>query len=136
MKARIGDIDIHYTVTGQGPWITLSHSLAAHSGMWAPQVRLLSPHFTVLCVDTRGHGGTDAPPGPYTLAQLADDAHGLLQHLGVARTHWLGLDPGGRSGQRGDQLDRHRRPARGCGGGGNDRGVRGSGQACAVDPRW
>lgn len=99
MKARIGDIDIHYTVTGQGPWITLSHSLAAHSGMWAPQVRLLSPHFTVLCVDTRGHGGTDAPPGPYTLAQLADDAYGLLQHLGVARTHWMGLSMGGMIGQ-------------------------------------
>lgn len=99
MKARIGDIDIHFEITGQGPWITLSHSLAAHSGMWAPQVRVLSPHFTVLCVDTRGHGGTDAPAGPYALEQLADDVHGLLAHLGVSRTHWLGLSMGGMIGQ-------------------------------------
>jgi 3-oxoadipate enol-lactonase len=99
MKARIGDIDIHYQISGQGPWITLSHSLAAHGGMWAPQVALLKQHFTVLNVDTRGHGQTDAPPGPYRLEQLADDVQGLLAHLGVARTHWLGLSMGGMIGQ-------------------------------------
>ena len=99
MKARIGDIDIHFEITGQGPWITLSHSLAAHSGMWAQQVHVLSAHFTVLCVDTRGHGGTDAPAGPYALEQMADDVHGLLAHLGVSRTHWLGLSMGGMIGQ-------------------------------------
>ncbi len=99
MKARVGDIDIHYEISGQGPWVTLSHSLAAHGGMWAPQVEALSAHFTVLNMDTRGHGQTDAPPGPYSLEQLADDAHGLLAHLGVARTHWLGLSMGGMIGQ-------------------------------------
>ena len=99
MKARIGDIDIHYEISGQGPWITLSHSLAAHGGMWTPQVEALSAHFTVLNVDTRGHGQTDARPGPYTLEQMADDARGLLAHLGVARTHWLGLSMGGMIGQ-------------------------------------
>lgn len=99
MKARIGDLDIHYEISGRGPWITLSHSLAAHGGMWGPQVEALSAHFTVLNVDTRGHGQTDAPPGPYTLEQMADDAHGLLAHLGVTRTHWLGLSMGGMIGQ-------------------------------------
>jgi len=99
MKAHIGDIDIHYEISGQGPWITLSHSLAAHGGMWAPQVAALSAHFTVLNVDTRGHGQTDAPLGPYSLEQMADDVHGLLAHLGVARTHWLGLSMGGMIGQ-------------------------------------
>ena len=99
MHARIADIDVHYEVTGQGPWLTLSHSLAVHLGMWAPQVQALSQHFTVLRYDTRGHGNTSAPPAPYTLDRLADDAHGLLQHLGIARTHWLGLSMGGMIGQ-------------------------------------
>lgn len=99
MKAHIGDIDIHYEITGQGPWVTLSHSLAADGGMWAPQVEALSAHFTVLNVDTRGHGQSDAPAGPYSLEQLADDVHGLLAHLGVTRTHWLGLSMGGMIGQ-------------------------------------
>jgi hypothetical protein len=48
MKAHIGDIDIHYEISGQGPWITLSHSLAAHGGMWAPQVAALSARYSIL----------------------------------------------------------------------------------------
>ncbi len=99
MHARIGDIDVHYEISGQGPWLTLSHSLAVHLGMWEPQVQDLSQHFRLLRYDTRGHGASSAPPAPYTLAQLADDAHGLLLHLGIARTHWLGLSMGGMIGQ-------------------------------------
>ena len=37
MKARIGDIDIHYTIEGQGPWVTMSHSLACDISMWDAQ---------------------------------------------------------------------------------------------------
>ena len=99
MKTHIGDLDIHYEVTGSGPWVTLSHSLAAHLGMWEPQVAQLSQHFTVLRYDIRGHGQTQATSGPYTLTQLADDVHGLLLHLGVTRTHWIGLSLGGMIGQ-------------------------------------
>lgn len=99
MHAHIGDIDVHYEITGQGPWLTLSHSLAVHMGMWDPQLQALSQHFRVLRYDTRGHGATGAPPAPYMLEQLADDAYGLLQHLGITRTHWLGLSMGGMIGQ-------------------------------------
>lgn len=99
MKTHIGDIDIHYDVTGSGPWLTLSHSLAAHSGMWEPQLSQLSQHFTVLRYDIRGHGQTQASKGPYSLTQLAHDVYGLLQHLGVNRTNWVGLSLGGMIGQ-------------------------------------
>ena len=99
MLTRINDIEVHYEITGQGPWLTLSHSLATTLDMWQPQLQRLAEHFTLLRYDTRGHGGTSAPAAPYTLAQLADDAHVLLQHLGVARTHWLGLSMGGMIGQ-------------------------------------
>jgi 3-oxoadipate enol-lactonase len=99
MKARCGQIDLHYTVQGEGPWITLSHSLACDSSMWNDQVTLLAQHFKVLCFDTRGHGQSDAPAGPYTLDSLADDAYHLMQHLGIRQTHWLGLSLGGMIGQ-------------------------------------
>jgi len=99
MKARIGDIDIEYGIVGRGPWITLSHSLAADQRIWEPQVEVLRKYFTVLTYDTRGHGGTTATPGPYTLEQLVQDVLGLLDHLGVERTHWLGLSMGGMIGQ-------------------------------------
>lgn len=96
---RIRDIDVHYTIEGEGPWITLAHSLACNVSMWDEQVALLAKSYRVLCYDARGHGATSAPAGPYTLAQLADDTHGLFQHLGIARTHWLGISMGGMIGQ-------------------------------------
>lgn len=99
MKATIAGISMHYEVSGQGPWLVLSHSLAAHSGMWEPQLQALQQHFTVLRYDIRGHGQTQATAAPYTLDQLADDAHALLQHVGASRAHWVGLSLGGMIGQ-------------------------------------
>jgi hypothetical protein len=70
---HVNGIDLHYTIDGsQGPWITLSHSLACNSSAWDAQVELLKNDFRVLRFDTRGHGQSSAPAGPYTLEQLAD----------------------------------------------------------------
>lgn len=99
MKAQLQGITVHYEVSGQGPWLMLSHSLAADLRMWAPQVAAWQAHFTVLRYDTRGHGQTEATPAPYTLDQLADDAHALLRHVGAERAHWVGLSLGGMIGQ-------------------------------------
>jgi 3-oxoadipate enol-lactonase len=67
--------------------------------MWDRQAAALATRYRVLRYDTRGHGGTDAPAGAYTLEQLAADARGLLKALGIARTHWVGLSMGGMIGQ-------------------------------------
>jgi 3-oxoadipate enol-lactonase len=99
MKANLAGVEVHYEVSGRGPWVMLSHSLAANLQMWAPQLPALEQHFTVLRYDTRGHGQTQASPAPYTLDQLADDAHALLQHVGAERAHWVGLSLGGMIGQ-------------------------------------
>jgi 3-oxoadipate enol-lactonase len=99
MKARCGDIDLYYSIEGEGPWLTLSHSLACDSSMWNDQMAVLTQHFKVLRFDTRGHGQSSAPNGPYTLEGLADDAYHLMQHLGIEQTHWLGLSLGGMIGQ-------------------------------------
>ena len=95
MKARANDIDIHYTIEGEGPWLVMSHSLACDSRMWEAEVKALSKRFKVLCVDTRGHGGTTATPGEYTLDMLAADTKGLFDTLGVKKPHWIGLSMGG-----------------------------------------
>lgn len=99
MKAHIAGIEMHYEISGRGPWLTLSHSLAANSSMWDPQMEVLNQHFTVLRYDIRGHGQTQATPGPYHLSQLSDDVHALLVHLGIQSTHWIGLSLGGMIGQ-------------------------------------
>ncbi len=99
MKARANGIDIHYEISGSGPWLTLSHSLSCDLSMWAPQMAALEGRFTVLRFDTRGHGQTDAPAGAYTFDQLTDDVLGLLDALKIERTHFCGLSMGGMIGQ-------------------------------------
>jgi len=102
MRVTANGISIHYTLNGvaSAPVVTLSHSLATDLGMWEPQVTALAARYRVLRYDTRGHGGTDAPAGPYTLEQLAEDARALLHTLGIQRTHFLGLSMGGMIGQQ------------------------------------
>ena len=83
----------------QAPVVMLSHSLACSMVMWHPQLDLLEPHFRVVRYDTRGHGGSDAPGGAYTLQQLVDDAIGIMDELGFDKVHWVGLSMGGMIGQ-------------------------------------
>jgi 3-oxoadipate enol-lactonase len=91
---HVNDFDVAYDIAGQGPWVTMSHSLAWDSSMWDEFLEALTEHFTVLRYDTRGHGGTELTAGPYSLELLADDAYALLSELGVERTHWVGLSMG------------------------------------------
>jgi 3-oxoadipate enol-lactonase len=98
VKIEANGIEIHYEISGHGPWVTLSHSLACNLSMWDGQMKGLTRKYTVLRYDTRGHGQSDAPAGTYTLEQLADDAKGLLDALGIEQTHWVGLSMGGMIG--------------------------------------
>ena len=99
MKIKTNGLELNYTVEGSGPWLVMSHSLACDSSMWDEQAAALRRNYRVLRFDTRGHGGSDAPAGEYTLEMLAYDVHGLLQGLGVERCHWVGLSMGGMIGQ-------------------------------------
>jgi 3-oxoadipate enol-lactonase len=101
MKITANGISINYTLDGpaSAPVVTLSHSLATNFSMWDPQIPALASRYRVLRYDTRGHGGTDAPEGAYSLDQLAEDARALLQALGIGRTHFVGLSMGGFIGQ-------------------------------------
>ena len=101
MKISANGITVNYTLDGppHAPVVTLSHSLATDLSMWDPQMATLTARYRVLRYDTRGHGGTDAPAGAYTLDQLAADAKALLSALGITRTHWIGLSMGGMIGQ-------------------------------------
>jgi 3-oxoadipate enol-lactonase/4-carboxymuconolactone decarboxylase len=79
--------------------IVLSHSLGLDHTMWDPQVAALTARFRVLRYDLRGHGGSDATPGDYTVEQLGRDALALLDRLGLDRVAWCGVSLGGMVGQ-------------------------------------
>jgi len=99
METTVNGRKINYEIAGNGPWLTLSHSLACDLHMWDEQMDALTQKYKVLRYDTRGHGKSEAPAGAYTLEGLADDVHGLMQTLGIKRTHWAGLSMGGMIGQ-------------------------------------
>ena len=92
-------IRVSYDVQGSGPWLILSHSLGCGKAMWQPQFDVLARSYRVLRYDTRGHGQTDAPDGPFTLDLLADDVKALCDGLGIAKCHFVGLSMGGMIGQ-------------------------------------
>lgn len=99
MKVRANGIDIRCDIQGDGPWVILSHSLASDLALWEPQMAALTPHFRVLRFDTRGHGGSSAPEGPYDFPLLTDDVLGLMDALGVEKACFVGISLGGMIGQ-------------------------------------
>jgi 3-oxoadipate enol-lactonase len=101
MKAKTNGIETNYELHGKegAPWLVLSHSLACSVRMWDPQIAALKASYRILAYDTRGHGGTEAPKGAYTLELLADDLKALLDTLGVKNPHYCGLSMGGMIGQ-------------------------------------
>lgn len=95
-------VDVAHSVAGPSgaPVVVLSNSLGATRAMWDPQVPALAERFRVVTYDTRGHGGSPAPAGPYALDDLVDDVVALLDSLGVARAHVAGLSLGGMTALR------------------------------------
>ena len=91
---------IHYRIDGEdgAPALVLSNSLGAALEMWEPQLAAFSARFRVIRYDTRGHGESGAPPGPYSIEQLGGDVVALLDALKIARAHFCGLSMGGATG--------------------------------------
>jgi 3-oxoadipate enol-lactonase len=83
-----------------GHTVMLGHALGCDLRMWgALATHLLAQGHRVLRYDQRGHGGSSTPPGPYSMADLADDAARLIDSLDVGPVIWIGLSMGGMVGQ-------------------------------------
>jgi 3-oxoadipate enol-lactonase len=67
--------------------------------MWDALADTLAEDCRVVCYDHRGHGGSDVPPGPYSCADLADDAADLIESLRLGPVVFMGLSLGGMVGQ-------------------------------------
>ena len=113
MKIAANGIHFNCKVEGKegAPWVVFSNSLMTNLTMWDDQAAALAPNFRTLRYDQRGHGGTDAPSGPYSFDMLVADAIGLFDALHIKRAHFVGLSMGGMTAvalaeQHPDRLDR------------------------------
>ena len=84
---------------GAGEPVLLAHAIGCDLTMWDGITGRLGERFRVIAPDARGHGRSPVTPRPYSLELLADDACALLDRLGIARAHWVGLSMGGMVGQ-------------------------------------
>ncbi|WFE27384.1 3-oxoadipate enol-lactonase [Solwaraspora sp. WMMD791] len=94
-------VDVDHEIVGSdgAPVVLLANSLGSTRAMWDPQVPVLTDAgLRVLRFDTRGHGRSPVPPGPYTLDDLGADVLALLDRLELDRVHVVGLSLGGMIG--------------------------------------
>ncbi len=80
---------------GSGAPLILIHGLGYARWGWEPVLPGLAERFDVVLFDNRGIGESDAPPGPYTAGEMADDAIQVLDEAGVDRAHVVGTSLGG-----------------------------------------
>ncbi len=100
MEATINGIKMSWEeagTRGSGPTVLLVHGFPLSRVMWRPQLATgsLGDAAHLIAPDLRGHGGTEAPPGPYAMDDFAADLRALLDHLGIARVVYCGLSMGG-----------------------------------------
>lgn len=80
------------------PWLVCSNSLACTLESWDGQMDTFTRTHRVLRYDTRGHGRSSAPGGPYSLATFVADLVRLMNHFGIKQADMVGLSMGGMTG--------------------------------------
>jgi 3-oxoadipate enol-lactonase len=89
-------IRTNYRVDGRGTqWVTFVTGIANDLSLWDGQVPALERDFRILRYDLRGHGGSEASAGDYSIELLVSDLKALLDSVAVEKTHLVGLGLGG-----------------------------------------
>ena len=77
------------------PPVVLLHALAMDAQMWRAVSEKIITDVPVYALDCRGHGASDKPFGPYTIARFAQDVIEVIDSLGAVRAHVAGCSMGG-----------------------------------------
>ncbi len=94
-RVRTARLSMFCVEAGSGSPVVLLHGLGWDSSLWFPTLTQLARQHRAIAADTRGHGDSDKPAGPYSIAQFADDWASLLDHLRVRDATLVGLSQGG-----------------------------------------
>jgi len=88
------------------PVVILANPIGTTRAIWDAQARVLGADYRLLRFELRGHGASpgapgprsDAPPGPYSMADLGTDVLGLMREHGVTTAAYCGISIGGMIG--------------------------------------
>lgn len=93
--AQNGDVECYYETAGDGETVAFVGDVGYGAWQWGWQYAAVAGPFEGLVVDLRGAGRSDAPAGPYAVADLVDDLTAVLSDAGVTRAHLVGCGLGG-----------------------------------------
>jgi proline iminopeptidase len=91
------NVKLHYEETGQGTPILFVHEFASDHHGWEPQMREFGKRHRCIAYAARGYPPSDVPSdaGAYSHLHVMRDAIAVLDHLNIARAHFVGLSMGG-----------------------------------------
>ena len=95
--SKINGITLHWHVVGpqERPAIVFSNSLGTDWRIWDRTTMLLENRYRIVTYDKRGHGLSDAPKGPYTINDHANDLLAVADLAGAERFAVVGISVGG-----------------------------------------
>jgi 3-oxoadipate enol-lactonase len=92
---NVRGLDLYYEEHGSGEPLLLIQGFGGNTAAWGPLVPAMAERFRVIAFDNRDAGRSAQASGPYTIADMADDAAALLDALGAGPAHVLGASMGG-----------------------------------------
>ena len=92
---EVGAVRLHYVQQGRGDDVVLLCGLGDAHDAWEAQIGAFSARFRVTAIDNRGVGQSSLPDGAFGIGDLARDAAGVLDRLGIERAHVAGFSMGG-----------------------------------------
>jgi pimeloyl-ACP methyl ester carboxylesterase len=90
-------VKLYFEETGVGYPVIFVHEFAGDHRSWEPQLRHFARRYRCITTNARGYPASDVPadPGLYSQARACADIKTVLDHLGIARAHIVGLSMGG-----------------------------------------
>src|SRR5213083_1215606 len=95
LRVRIGELELFHTIDGAGEPVLLVMGLGGEHRAWDLVRRELARRYRLVLVDNRDAGASDETHRPYGTGDMAADALGVIDHLGIERFHVAGASMGG-----------------------------------------
>ncbi len=91
----ISAVNCHYSITGSGPPLFLTHGIGAAEDAWRFMLPTLSKYFTVVTYDLRGHGKSPVTHKNFTLDELVLDLEKIREKTKFEKAFFAGHSLGG-----------------------------------------
>ena len=94
--AKSNGVKLYYEEVGTGTAIIFLHEFAGDYRSWEPQMRFFSNRYRCISYNARGYPPSEIPDNvaDYKQENQADDAIGVMDHLGIDKAHVVGLSMG------------------------------------------